>query len=65
MEELVNLVAQKTGLAPDAARTAVNTVLDFLKAKLPAPIANQIDGVLNSGGVDSVIGGLGGLLGKR
>ena len=62
MEELVKMLSEKTGLSPDMSKTAVTTVLDFLKKKLPAPIASQIDGVLggstNSGGVASAIGGL-------
>lgn len=47
MEELINLVTQKTGLAPDKARAAVDTVLGFLKTRLPAPLASQLDGVLS------------------
>jgi hypothetical protein len=47
MDDLITLVAQKTGLAPDKARTAVNTVVGFLKERLPAPIANQLDGAVS------------------
>jgi hypothetical protein len=67
MDELVKLVAQKTGLAPEMAKTAVVTVLDFLKSKLPAPIASQIDGILSGGGagLEGLAGGLGGLFGKK
>jgi nucleoid DNA-binding protein len=54
-EELVKLVAQKTGLSEDIARTAVDTVLSYLKEKLPAPIATQIDAVMGMGSM----GGLG------
>ncbi|MDQ3197426.1 MAG: DUF2267 domain-containing protein [Pseudomonadota bacterium] len=39
MDELINMVAQRTGLAPEKARTAVDTVVGFLKDKLPAPLA--------------------------
>ena len=46
MEELVKLVAAKTGLSEDVARTAVNTVIGFLKGKLPPAVAGQIDGIL-------------------
>lgn len=62
MEELVKLVAKKTGLSEEMAKTAANTVIDFLKEKLPAPIAGQIDGVLSGSGI---AGGLGGVLGKK
>jgi hypothetical protein len=70
MDELVKLVAQKTGLSPDMAKTAVTTVIGFLKKKLPAPIAAQVDNVLGgggaaAGGMDAVKGAMGGLFGKK
>ncbi len=55
MDELVKLVSEKTGLSEQMARTAVETVLGFLKDKLPGPIAAQMDSVLSGGG----LGGLG------
>jgi hypothetical protein len=64
MEEIVKLVVQKTGISENQARTAVTTVVNFLKQKLPAPIAGQIDGVLSGSGVSDALKGLGGLLGK-
>ncbi len=68
MDELVNLVAQKTGLPPDQAKMAVETVLDFIKGKLPQPIAAQIDGLIGGSGSSGLPrdlpGGLGGLLGR-
>ncbi|MBN1640391.1 MAG: hypothetical protein JXA09_04075 [Anaerolineae bacterium] len=60
MDELVKLVAKKTGIPEATAKTAVETVLNFLKQKLPAPIASQIDKVVSGGD----LGGLGGLLGR-
>ncbi len=47
MEELVKQIAQKVGISPDQARQAVNMVVDFLKTKLPAPVANQVQAVLS------------------
>ena len=64
MDELVKLVSKKTGLPADQAKVAVQTVIDFLKKKLPAPVAAQIDGVL-SGNVTDLAKGLGGMLGKK
>ena len=68
MDELVKMVAEKTGLSNEMAKTAVDTVVGFLKDKLPAPIANQIDSVLG-GEVETDLGGiaqtLGGVLGKN
>jgi hypothetical protein len=67
MDELVKLVSQKTGIPEDTARTAVQTVVGYLKQKLPAPIAAQIDTVLAGGGpgLGDAAKGLGGMLGKR
>jgi hypothetical protein len=71
MNELVRLVAQNTGLPEDTARMAVQTVLGFLKDRLPAPIAGQIDAIIGGtgadGGMDDVAKGLGlgDLLGKQ
>lgn len=66
MDELVKMVAQKTGLPDDKARMAVQTVIDYLKKKLPGPVAGQIDNVLKGGGsVADVAKGLGGMLGKK
>ncbi len=64
MDELINQVAQKTGLPPDKAKVAVDTVLNYLKQKLPAPVASQIDAVM-SGNMGDVAKGLGGMLGKK
>ena len=58
MDDLVKLVQQKTGISEDQARTAVTTVINFLKERLPAPIASQIDGALNNPGVAGALGGL-------
>jgi nucleoid DNA-binding protein len=46
MDELVKLVSQKTGLPQDKAKLAVETVLNFLKQKLPATFAGQLDAIL-------------------
>ena len=73
MEELIKLVAQKTGMPAAQAKTAVETVLGFLKERLPAPIAGQIDTALSNEAtikqaeqlIDKGLEGLGGLLGKK
>lgn len=58
MDELIKQVTAKTGISEDQARSAVNTVLDFVKGRLPAPIAGQIDNAISGEG-----GGIGGTLG--
>ena len=65
MDELVNLVAKKTGLTPEMSKTVVVMVLDFVKKKLPAPIVSQIDTVLGSSSAAGVAGAIGGLFGKK
>ena len=65
MDELVNLVVEKTGVSEDTARKAVNIVVDYLKEKLPAPVAGQIDKALEGGGAGDVAKKLGGMLGNK
>ncbi len=66
MDELIKLVSQKTGIPQDKAKVAVETVMNFLKSKLPPAIAGQLDGVLAGGGLPGNLAqGLGDLLGKK
>jgi uncharacterized protein (DUF2267 family) len=73
MDELIKLVSSKAGIQEAQAKTAVETVVKFLKEKLPAPIASQLDAVLSNEAVmgqagqllDKGIESLGGLLGKK
>lgn len=74
MDELINIVVQKTGLSPEDARKAVEAVVNALKSKLPGPIASHLDGLV-AGGVSgeastlageaeaAVMGKLGGMFG--
>ncbi len=48
MNELVRLVQQKTGLSPEMSETAVNTVVGFIKAKLPAGMSSGLDQLLGA-----------------
>ncbi len=67
MEELVKLLGLKFGLKEDTAKQVVTTVSDFLKTKLPPPLAGQIDALLAGGKPDlrNLAEGLGGLLGGK
>jgi uncharacterized protein (DUF2267 family) len=58
MEELVKLVSQKAGISQEQARTAVTTVVSFLKERLPGPIAGQVENVLNNPGIAGAVGNL-------
>lgn len=70
MNEIIQRLIERTGLPEDKAATAVETVVGFLKEKLPAPVASQIDSLLSSdSGMADKLGGmgasLGGLFGKK
>ncbi len=67
MDELVKQVAARTSLSEEASQEAVEAVLAVLKEKLPAPLAGQIDGLLDGSKSLDDLGdltqGLGGLFG--
>lgn len=65
MDELVKLVSKKAGIPEAQAKTAVETVVKFLKEKLPQPLAGQIDTLLAGGKIEGLAKGLGDLLGKK
>ncbi len=69
MDELVRLVSQKTGLSEELSRRAVEVVIGYLKARLPAPVAGQINALLGGAGAAGDLGGLvqglGGMLGQK
>jgi uncharacterized protein (DUF2267 family) len=67
MEELVKLVTDKVGISEAQAKQAIDVVLGFLKDNLPEPIAGQVEAALKGdlSGLDDLVGGLGGLLGKK
>jgi len=72
MDELVNLISEKTGIPPYAAKQAAEVVIGFLKQKLPEPVGSQIDNVLGmqvpsgaasqgqqgAGGLGQMLGGM-------
>jgi len=65
MDELVDLVVKKTGIPEATARKAVKVVLDYLKEKLPAPLAGRLDDFLEGDTPGDLLEGLGGLLGGK
>ena len=48
MKELINVIVQKTGISQENAQEAVQVTLGFLKAKLPTPLASQLDSFLST-----------------
>lgn len=65
MNEMIQRVIQRTGLPEDKAATAVQTVIGFLKEKLPGPVASQLDSVAGGDGAGRAdkTGGIGANLG--
>lgn len=67
-KQIVQMIQEKAGISEQQATMALNTVVDFLKDKLPEPIAGQLDAVLKGGSADMLgqLGNLaGGLFGKK
>ena len=48
MDELVQKISEETGLSEEQARKAAEVVVNFLKEKLPAPLAGQIDNLIEN-----------------
>jgi nucleoid DNA-binding protein len=76
MNELVQLVMQKTGLPQDKAQEVVDTVVNHLKARLPESLLSHLSTFLGSieagdstaGLTDkakSVVAGFGGMFGTK
>jgi ribosomal protein L7/L12 len=70
MEELIKRVSERTGMPEDKAKTAIETVVGFLKERLPGPIASHVDSALEHAGgtvvdkASDLIGNIGGMFGK-
>ena len=70
MEELIGRVAEKAGISQEQAQTAVNTVAEFLKEKVPAPYSSYRDNFMGGGGgaeggLGGMAAGLGGVFGNK
>ena len=65
MDELVKRITEQTGISDDQARSAVNMVAGFLKERLPAPLAGQVENVLTgAGGMTDKLGDVAGKVGN-
>ena len=75
MEQLIATVAEKAGISKDQAKSAIDSVMGFLKDKLPASLAGQLDHLVPSeageeaeesegGAMGALKKGFGGLFGK-
>jgi hypothetical protein len=65
-QELVRMVAERTGLPEDKAQKAAETVIGYLKDKLPAAVSSQLDAAASGGSsVGKMAEGLGSKFGSR
>jgi uncharacterized protein (DUF2267 family) len=74
MEELIRQVSQRSGISEDQARKAVDTVMNYMRDKLPASVSGTIDSALGGGAnvagdvadtAQNVLGNIGGMFGKK
>ena len=68
MDELIKQITQRTPLNAAQAAQVVEMVVGFLKERLPAPMAAQVDTLLAGGGsalggAMDMLGNLGGMFG--
>ncbi len=67
MNELIKMVEDRVGLPEDKAKAATDTVLNYVKSKLPGPVASQIDSVVSGGegnAIKDAAGKVGSMFGK-
>jgi hypothetical protein len=50
MEELIKMVTSKVGISESQAKSAIETVVSFLKDKLPGGLGGQVESLLHSKG---------------
>jgi hypothetical protein len=65
MNELIQQLKSRVGLDDDKAQSAVQTVVEFLKQRLPAPVASQLDSAISGGGINSIKDKAEGIFGKK
>jgi hypothetical protein len=69
-QQLIEQITQRVGISPDKAQTAVETVLGYLKERLPGPVGSQLDNVVSGqegagSGFSQAAQNLGGMFGKK
>jgi hypothetical protein len=65
VNELIEQLKSRVGLDDNKAHSAAQTVIEFLKQRLPGPIASQVESALSGGGVEGMKDTLGGVFGKK
>ncbi|HEX8393528.1 MAG TPA: hypothetical protein VF665_14385 [Longimicrobium sp.] len=64
IDEMVQQIAQRTGLPPAQAQQAAHAAIEFLDGRLPAPIGGNLKRMVEGGGAAGGAGGLGDVAGK-
>ncbi len=64
MEELIKTVSEKAGINAEQAKTAVNSVVEFVKGKVPV-VGEQLQGLLSGGEGGSPLAGAADALKKK
>ena len=54
MEELIKMVTQKVGISESQAKSAIDTVVGFLKDKMPGGIGSQVESFVKGGSAGNV-----------
>jgi len=66
MNELIGLIVSRTGLPEQQAKAVVEITVGFIKKKLPAPVAGQVDALLSGQATSQDLGkSIGSLFGKK
>ena len=65
MNELIEQLKSRVGLDDQKAHSAAQTVLEFLKRRLPEPISSQLESYLSGGATQGVTDRLGDMFGKK
>jgi len=65
MNELIEQLKSRVGLNDDQARSAAQTVVEFLKQRLPSSVSSHLDTVAAGGSAEGLKEKLGGILGKK
>jgi hypothetical protein len=69
-QQLIQQLSQRVGIPADKAEAAINTVVGYLKERLPGPVGSQLDKLVSGeevqGGVLSQAAqSIGGMFGKK
>jgi len=65
MDELIQQLKSRVGLDDAKAQSAVQMVMEFLKQRLPGPVASQLDSAISGGGVNALKDKAEGIFGKK